>query len=174
MPLFLLYGQIIPSSFQNTKFQATSYPLWLHSTVSDLVGNPDCWFCYKAAQMLKKSKAQIIFAVTTKLISAFVFAIWLEYSLFFQKYKISSHLLSFVAAQPGLCLTSSETQVVGLVTKRFKCTLITKSNTCTFLIRRKHTDTKRVPYLTPNLTGVDICYFCYSYASPIEKTNILH
>ena len=50
--------------------------------VSDLVGNPDCWFCHKAAQMSIKSKAQISFAVTTKLISAFVFAIRKEYSLF--------------------------------------------------------------------------------------------
>ena len=53
-----------------------------------------------------KTKAQISFAVTTKLISAFVFATWIEQSLYFlnPKFQASSHLLwlySPVCVRPG-------------------------------------------------------------------------
>ena len=53
-----------------------------------------------------KTKAQISFAVTAKLISAFVFATWIVQCLYFLnlKFPISSHLLclySSVCVRPG-------------------------------------------------------------------------
>ena len=53
-----------------------------------------------------KTKTQISFAVTTKLISAFVFATWIVQSLFYldPKFQASSHLLcvySLVCVRPG-------------------------------------------------------------------------
>ena len=53
-----------------------------------------------------KTKTQISFAVTAKLISAFVFAIWIVHFLFFliPKFQASSHLLwlySLVCVRPG-------------------------------------------------------------------------
>ena len=60
----------------------------------------DCWFSHEAAQMSRfmrnrvfacaKTKAQMGFAVTAKLISAFVFASRIVHFLFFFKSKISS------------------------------------------------------------------------------------
>ena len=55
---------------------------------------------------MRKTKTQISFAVTAKLISAFVFATWIVQSLYFlnQKFKAYSHLLwlySPVCVRPG-------------------------------------------------------------------------
>ena len=59
---------------------------------------------------------QISFAVTTKLISAFVFDIQIVQCLYFLK-PISSLQPSSVAVQPGLCETWSETPKSGFLTK---------------------------------------------------------
>ena len=55
---------------------------------------------------MRKKKTEIIFAVTVKLISAFVFATWKVQSLYFlnPKFQASSHLLrlySLVCVEPG-------------------------------------------------------------------------
>ena len=58
-----------------------------------------------------KTKTQISLAVTAKLISAFVFAIWIVEYLFFlnTKFQASSHQ---VAVRPGLCQTWSESTLL--------------------------------------------------------------
>ena len=61
---------------------------------------------------------QISFAVSAKLISAFVFATQIVQFLFFLKSKISSLLSSPVAKQPGLCQTWSETPKTGFLVTR--------------------------------------------------------
>ena len=62
-----------------------------------------------------KTKVQISFAVTLKLISAYVFATRKVQTLFFlnPKLQASSHL--------GLCRTWSETHIVGFLTRWFIC-----------------------------------------------------
>ena len=65
-----------------------------------------------------KTKTQISFAVTAKLISAFVFATRTVQSLSFlnTKFQASSQFLR--AAQPDLCGTWSETPKTGFLTSR--------------------------------------------------------
>ena len=59
-----------------------------------------------------KTKTQISFAVTAKLISAFVFATWIVQYLFFlnTKFQASSHLQWLYSL--SLCLTWSETKLL--------------------------------------------------------------
>ena len=54
----------------------------------------------KPAFAYAKTKTQISFAVTAKLISAFVFATWIVQSIFYlnPKFQASSHLLSLPSA----------------------------------------------------------------------------
>ena len=61
-----------------------------------------------------KTKTQISFAVTAKLISAFVFATRIVQSLYFLITKSS------VAVEPGLCRTWSETPKTGFLTTRLE------------------------------------------------------
>ena len=65
-----------------------------------------------------KTKVQTSFAVTAKLISAFVCATGIEQFLYFlnPKFASSSHLWQH--RQVGLCQTWSETQIVGFLTGR--------------------------------------------------------
>ena len=58
---------------------------------------------------------QISFAVTAKLISAFVFTTWIVQSLYYLHPKISSLEPSSVAVQPGLFGTWSETPKTGFL-----------------------------------------------------------
>ena len=114
--------------FPTSKFQASGCTAWF---VSDLVRNSKDRFCCHKAQFIwtflslchkicanltrdvrkrifayAKTKTQIRFAVTAKLISAFVFATWIVHSLFFLNPKIQacSNLLwlySPVCVGPG-------------------------------------------------------------------------
>ena len=59
-----------------------------------------------------KTKTQISFAVTAKLISAFVFASWIVQIPLLPKYKISSLYPSPVVVQPGLCQTWSKSTLL--------------------------------------------------------------
>ena len=75
---------------------------------SSLKGQKDHMSCVtrKPTFAYAKTKTQISFAVTAKLISAFVFATWIEHSLFFlnPKFQASSPLLwlySPVCVGPG-------------------------------------------------------------------------
>ena len=61
-----------------------------------------------------KTKTQISFAVTAKLISAFVLATRIVQSLYFLNTKSSA------AVQRGLCRTRSETPKTGFLTTRLK------------------------------------------------------
>ena len=81
-----------------------SFPL-SYDNLSRVMSKPD--FAYA------KTKTQISFVVTAKLISAFVFATRIVQSLYFLYTKPSS-----VALQPGLCRTWSETPKTGFLTTR--------------------------------------------------------
>ena len=72
-----------------------------------------------------KTKTQISFAVTAKLISAFVFATRIVQSLYLlnTKFQASSYL-------PGLCGTWSETPKTGFLTTRL---IFVQLNLCLFL-----------------------------------------
>ena len=61
---------------------------------------------------IAKTKAQISFAVTAKLISAFVFATRIEQFQILYKSKISSFYPASVLVQVGLCRTCSETTLL--------------------------------------------------------------
>ena len=135
-----------PLYFLNTKFQASSHLLLLHSLVCVRPGqNPHCWFSHVVAHMIitvpdhnmeltvhyantpiqytviwaatwekrifayAKTKAQISFAVTAKLISAFVFAITESTIPLLPISEISNLWPSSVVAQSDLCRTWSET-----------------------------------------------------------------
>ena len=63
----------------------------------------------------EKTKTQISFAVTAKLISAFIFAAHIVQPLFFLNPKFISLWLSSVAAQTGLCRTWTETPKNGFL-----------------------------------------------------------
>ena len=107
---FVFATLIVQCYFLNPKFPASSHLLYLYSLVFVGAGQkPHCWFSHEAALMLKavvdtgmikhlegmslfmknqkfayaKTKVQTSFAVTAKLISAFVFATWIVQSLFF-------------------------------------------------------------------------------------------
>ena len=71
----------------------------------------------KHAFCLCENKPQISFAVTAKLISAFVFATRIVQILYFLNPKFQGSPSS-VAAQPGLCRTWSETPKTGFLTTR--------------------------------------------------------
>ena len=69
-----------------------------------------------------KTKTQISFAVTTKLISAVVFATWILRFLYFLNPKFQASLeTSSVIEQPGLCRTWSETPKTSFLTTRLTC-----------------------------------------------------
>ena len=72
----------------------------------------------KPAFAYAKTKTQISFAVSAKLISVFVFAIRIVQSLYYLNPKLhaSSH---FEAVQPGLCGTRSKNPKTGFRTTRF-------------------------------------------------------
>ena len=59
-----------------------------------------------------KTKTQISFAVTARLISAFVFPTWIVQYLYFLNTKFQSSSPSPVAVQPGLCKTLSESTLL--------------------------------------------------------------
>ena len=61
---------------------------------------------------MQKTKAQISFAVTAKLISALVFATWIVQYLYFlnTKFEASSYLQWLYS--PGLCQTWSESTML--------------------------------------------------------------
>ena len=65
-----------------------------------------------------KTKTQISFALTAKLISAFVFATRIVQSLYYQNPKFQDSSPSSVTAQLGLCQTWSETPKTGFLTTR--------------------------------------------------------
>ena len=69
---------------------------------------------------MRKTKAQISFAVTAKLICAFIFATQIVQFLYFlnQKFSVSSNLS--VLEQAGLCQTWSETPKNGFLASRLK------------------------------------------------------
>ena len=69
-----------------------------------------------------KTKTQISFAVTAKLISAFVFATWIVQSLYFlnPKFQVSSHLLWLYS--PVCVRTWAETPKTGFLTSRLNFT----------------------------------------------------
>ena len=67
-----------------------------------------------------KTKTQISFAVTAKIISAFVFATRIVQFLYFLNPKVQVSSLLLGAVQAGSCRTWSKTQIVGFVTHRLK------------------------------------------------------
>ena len=81
--------------------EANLYSMWSNTHMSHVVRKPA--FAYA------KTKTQISFAVTAKLISAFVFCYTDSTFPLLPKYGISSLYASSVIAQPGLCWTWSET-----------------------------------------------------------------
>ena len=70
-----------------------------------------------------KTKTQISFVVTAKLISAFVFATWIVQSLYFlnPKFQASSHLLWLSSP---VCVASGQNPKTGFLTTRLVFTLI--------------------------------------------------
>ena len=78
------------------------YQLYINHYMSLVMRKPAFCICIAYA----KTKTQISFAVTAKLISAFVFATWIVQSLYFlnPKFQASSHLMwlySLVCIGPG-------------------------------------------------------------------------
>ena len=74
----------------------------------------------KPAFAYAKTKTQISFAVTAKLISAFVFRYIDSTIPLLSKSEILSVLLFSEAVQPGLCQTWSETPKTGFLRTRLK------------------------------------------------------
>ena len=117
---------IIPCSIcklQHTVVQA--YPI-IYSNISPLKGSIWAVAWENRIFAYGKTKTQISFAVTVKLINAFVFPFYTDSSITLPKYKISSLYPSSVASQPGLCLTWSETPKTGFLRMRliWACTLL--------------------------------------------------
>ena len=82
---------------------------------------------------MRKQKAQISYAVTAQLISAFVFATWIEQSLYFRnpKFRASSHLQwlhSLVRVRPGWNPYCWFSDVAAYL--QFYCKTIETTETC--------------------------------------------
>ena len=104
--------------FLNSKFQASNCLLWLYNLVCVAPGRKPrrpvlhmprlIWAATWENRIFAyaNTKTQISFAVTAKLISAFVFATWIVQSLYFlnPKFQVPSHLKwlrSQVCVRPG-------------------------------------------------------------------------
>ena len=99
----LCYCYIVQSLYYlNSKIQGSNHLLWLYSIVCvgsgqkpGFLAQPKWAASWENQQSAyAKTKTQISFAVTAKLISAFVFATWIVQYLFFlnTKFQASSHL----------------------------------------------------------------------------------
>ena len=71
-----------------------------------------------------KTKTQISFAVTAKLISAFVFATQIAQFVFYINLNFSSFLPSSIVEQVGLCRTCSETPKTDFLASRLKYNML--------------------------------------------------